>query len=325
MKNVLARILVHGDLHLHSGKYGAHVNYAKESMGYYEYITNKVEEYGITHVINAGDLTFGRFTDLEYRKKYEELTDRQLRQTQGRHWIIKGNHDSSTRGMTEYEFYLSRGKFRSAENFKIGNVNINMIEHYKVGFEEHKFPELIGGENEINVVIAHNYYKFKDTNLPEYGNEAINLDECGGFFGVDYLVCGHIHTPHMFMGQVIKDSRSHDLVVEYLGCPTRPAYLGENMYDKVKLLVLTVYDDGTMEYDSKDMQLLPLEESFTLADMADEEELSKLKRVDVSDVVSTLASYDRMVGDPEHIIMNMSGLKKEYRDMAVHLLKTANE
>ena len=60
MGNIVARIGIYGDLHLHSRNYGAHINYPKETLHYLRIITELTESEGLTHLIGLGDLTFGR-------------------------------------------------------------------------------------------------------------------------------------------------------------------------------------------------------------------------------------------------------------------------
>lgn len=315
----LARILIYGDIHLNSKNYGAHVNYAKESLHYFKYITDKAEELKATHIIGLGDLTYGRFHSLEYRAEVEQLLERQFKLTNGNRYELKGNHDSATYGMTEYEYYVSKGLLKESTNLRYGNVNISMVDHNK-----HLDGTILppGKDGDINVVLAHNFFKFKDTRIADYG-KAVELDNFTDWFGVDYLICGHIHKYELFDGIVIKDAVSHPMVVNYVGCLCRPSYRAGHMDEVGHLVYLVINDDNTMRYDILDVPLWKMEESFNIDEKMIEQQKKeeKAKRVDISDIVQQLNSHERSVGNPEDIIEAMSGIDERYKKKAIELLK----
>ena len=315
----LARILLYGDIHLNSKHYGAHINYPEESLGYFKVITEKVKELKATHLIGTGDLTFSRFHTLEYRESVENELAEQFKIVGGNRFEVKGNHDSATYGKTEYEYYLKKGLIQPSTNLKIGNVNISMVDYNKYN-DQNILPA--GNENEINIVVAHNYFKFKETRLPDYG-KAIELDSFVDWFGVDYLICGHIHKIHMFEGLIVKDGHGHPLVVHYLGCMPRPAYREGHMDEEGNLVLLTIRDNGEMQYDIIDIPLRKLEDSFNLELKQEEKEAKKEKeqRVDISDIVQNLNLHQRNVGNPEDIIDSMQNIDERYKNKAIELLK----
>lgn len=315
----LARILVYGDIHLNSKNYGAHRDYAKESLYYFQEITKTAEKQNATHIVGLGDLTFGRFHSLEYRESVEREFEKQNKLTSGNRFEIKGNHDSATYGMTEYEYYVKKGFIKPSTNLKIGNVNISMVDY---GKHDDKTILPCDGAEDINVVLAHGFFKFKDTRLPDYG-KAIELDGFTDWYGVDYLISGHIHKHEMFDGIVIKENRSHPMIVHYLGCLTRPAYR-EGLTDEIgHLVMLVINDDNTMRYDILDIPLWSLDESFNLDKKLAEKRLKeeKSKRVDISDIVQQLNNHERNVGNPEDIIESMVGIDEKYKKKAIELLK----
>lgn len=120
----LATILIYGDIHLNSKNYGGHKDYANESLGYFQKITETAQEIGATHIIGLGDFTFSRFHTLEYRSKVEDELEKQYKLTNGNRFELKGNHDVAGYGMTEYEYYVEKGLLRPSTNLQIGNVNI---------------------------------------------------------------------------------------------------------------------------------------------------------------------------------------------------------
>lgn len=315
----LARLLIYGDIHLSSKNYGAHVNYPEESLHYFRLITNKAEEMKATHIIGLGDFTFGRFHRLEYRHAVEKELLKQYELTNGNRYELKGNHDSATYGMTEYEYYIEKGLIKPSTNLKIGCVNISMVDHSKEYTHEIIDPT---NEDEINVVLAHNFFKFKDTRLPNYGN-AIELDNFTRWFGVDYLIVGHVHNKALFEGLVIKDGHGHPMIVNYPGSLVRPSYREGHMDLVGQLVMLTIRDNGEMQYDILDIELWDLEKSFNLELKAIEQQKKEEKenRVDISDIVQSLNSHERNVGNPEDIIAAIEGVAPKYKKKAIELLK----
>lgn len=329
MANVIAKILVGADDHLCSKNYGGHRDYAQESLFYFHKKTEFIEKYGITHYIGLGDLSFGRFATLEYRMAVETELRKQFELTGGRRWEIKGNHDKASYGMTEYEYYQQSGLFRPAENLQIGGLNISMVPY---GKETEKGADsgLCGNilkpeDSKFNVVLAHNYF----VNSDRYGNmqygKCIELGEMHDWFGVDCLISGHIHEPYILQGKIysLDGLRASDVIVQYPGCMARPAYNKQKLVDKCQLVILTVYDDGQVGYDSIDIPLWPVEQSFNIEKMQETAEVDEAKHVDVSDIAEQLAAYKSGSGAPEDIIRSMTDVDERYKDKALELLALA--
>lgn len=319
-KNIIANVMAYGDIHLWSKNYGAHRNYPEETLYCFEEVVKFAEEHKVTHAIHLGDFSYGRFHTLEYRLAVEDKLARLYAYTNGNSYSLRGNHDYAGYGMTEYEYYITKGLMKPSTNLKLGIVNISMID-YKKHLETEILPV---SDDTISVVLTHDYFKFSDTKLPEYGN-AILLDEFEQWFGVDYLICGHIHNYELFKGKVIKDSRSHDMVVCFPGCLSRPAYREGHMDEKGHIVLMTIFDDATMEIDFPEIPLWPLEKAFILEEKKIIEERKAVKRVDVSDIVNTLNSHERTIGNPEDIIMAKTDIPLKYREKAIELLQRAGE
>lgn len=319
----LARILIYGDIHLSSKNYGAHVDYADESLSLFRKITKTVEETQATHLIGLGDLTYGRFNTLEYRQAVEQELTKQYQLVNGNRYELKGNHDSASYGMTEYEYYLVKGYIKPSCNMTIGNVHITMTDYNQ---EKVGVPNIGDPDNSINIVLAHNFFRFADSRTPNFG-KAIQLDNFTRWFGVDYLISGHIHNYNAFEGMIVKDidgqSHGHRLMLQYPGCLTRPSYTEGAMDTLGHLILLDIRDDGQMEYNLLDVELPKLEESFNLAVKQVQKEAQKAKeqRVDISDVIQRLDTHNRMIGNPEDIILGMQDVDKKYKDKAIELLK----
>lgn len=321
---ILAKIGIIGDMHLCSKNYGGHSNYQKESIEYFTKISDLTEQLGLTHLIGTGDFTYGKFDKLEYREAIERELERQNRATNGNRYEIEGNHDTATNGRTEYQYYIGRGLLKPATNMTIGSLAITMLDYRKSGVYTEEDTNIVTDGTKLNAVIAHQYFKFKDTQLPNFG-DAIELDDYTALYGTDFLICGHIHHIMAFNGLITKDNNGHRCTVQYMGCMMRPAYREGHMDTVGNMTVLTVHDNGQLEYDVKDIQLWKLEESFNLEEKALEVEkkIEKESRVDISDVVKQLDAHDRNIGNPEDIIKSLSGIDEKYKNKAIELLKNA--
>ena len=320
--NVLARIMVCADDHLSSKNIGAHRDYPGESLHYFRMKTKLIEELGVTHYIGLGDLTTGRFTTLEYRAAVEEELVKQYQLTGGRRWELKGNHDKATYGMTEYEYYIAKGLIRPADNLSIGNVNISMVDFGKEQVATAGEPGCIikPSEETIDIVLAHNLIVNDNSQLPNYGT-AIDLEKQSHWYGINYLVVGHIHEPNIFEGRIVDSTgtMAHKLLVQYPGCLARPAYR-KDLPGVCNIVVITIYDTGEVEYDSKDIELWSEEKSFNIEKMEKEREVESVKRVDVSDIAEALANYKTVSGSPEDIIRGLAGVDEKYKNTALRLL-----
>ena len=319
MANVLAKILVYGDIHLSSRNHGGHVDYPEESLHYFQRITQRTREHNVTHLIGTGDLTFGRFHTLEYREKVEKELKEQFKLVNGNRYEVKGNHDSATYGMTEYEYYVNKGLLLPSTNLKIGKANISMVDsgmYYK-----HDILDT-SNKDETNIVIAHDYFKFKDTQMPNYG-KAIELDTFTDWYGVHYLICGHIHKHEIFEGSIIKNGYGFKTLVHYLGSMPRPSYREGHTDDTGYMALITVTDDGEVRYEVIEEELWSLEKSFNLSKKEKEKEkqAEKEQRINISDIVNSLNTHERNVGNPEDIIASLEGIDEKYKNKAIELLK----
>lgn len=321
MANIIARLGVYGDIHLNSKNYGAHRDYPKESLEYFSKITEITKNKQLTHLIGLGDFSFGRFHSLEYRLAIEKNLEEQYRLTNGQRYEIKGNHDEAGYGFTERDYYVKKGYLKESSNIVLGNVNISMIDYGK-----HDTSDVIinDDENHVNIILAHDFFKFSDSSVANYG-KAIELDNYTRWFGVDYILLGHVHKIMKFEGHIVKDELAHKTIVEYLGCMTRPAYREGHMDEKGHMAIITVYDDGNVDIDTEVIELWNLADSFNLEAKAKEQanKDEKAARVDISDIVKQLDSHDRSVGNPEDIIQGMKDVDDKYKNKAINLLKMA--
>lgn len=321
MANIIAKIGVIGDIHLSSKNYGAHRDYPRESLEYFHTITEKTRELGLTHLIGCGDFTYGRFHALEYRLAIEKELQEQYSLVNGNRYELRGNHDEAGYGLTERDYYVSKGLLKASCNMTIGNLNVTMVDY---GETENVIPNIVDDTTKINLVIAHDYYKFAATQLPNFG-KAIELDHMESWFGLDYLICGHVHKDMEFDGAIAKGDMVHQVHVNYPGCMMRPSYHVDGMDEKGKIVVITLFDDGKMDVDNVYFDLWAIEDSFNLEakQKQAEKKEEKVARVDISDIVTQLDAHDRNVGSPEDIISAMTDIDDRYKNKAIDLLKSA--
>lgn len=311
-----AKILVYGDIHLSSKKYGAHRNYPIESLNYFKNITKTAEEFGATHIIGLGDLTYGRFGTLEYRKAVEDELIKQNEICKGNRFELKGNHDEATYGMTEYEYYIQKGLLKPSNNLEIDKLRLSMIDYGKC-----ENTEILPVDSSYtNIILMHDFFKFSNTALADYG-KAITLDNFNKWFGVDYIIGGHIHNHEIFDGNIknLDGTMGKSTTVTYLGCPCRPAYRKGFMQDTGQYAFIETSSDD-VKVSIHEFPLIPLEESFNLEEKESTEERLQQKRVDVSDIVHKLDNHKRVIGEPEDVIMAMEDIDIRYRQKAIEFL-----
>lgn len=321
MANVIARLAFYGDMHLCSKNYGAHRDYPKESLEYFQKITEVVANRGVTHLIGTGDFTYGRFNSLEYRLSIETELQKQYELTNGNRFELRGNHDEAGYGMTERDYYVNKGMLKPSTNLSIGNVNLTMVDYGKY---EDIIPNIVDDNTKVNILVAHDFFKFSNTQIANFG-KGIDLDHFEKWFGLDYLICGHVHKDMEFDGNIIKGDMAHQVHANYLGCMMRPAYREGLMDENGKILIITVYDDNNIDIDTEYIKLWDLDKSFNLEEKQKQlnKKEEKASRVDISDIVKQLDTHDRNVGSPEEIISSMDGINNKYKEKAIWLLKAA--
>lgn len=313
---LIAKVLISGDDHLKSKHHGQHVDYAKESFYYFKMLGDYCLENEITHWIGLGDLTYGRFNSLEYRDMVEEELNRQNKILNGNRWIIKGNHDESSSGMTEYEYFLKKGYFRGSELLQIGGLNINMVDYNK-----YNSTEVLVEDNKQNILLTHGYFTFKGGKL-DFG-ESVLLDNMTQWFGCKLIICGHIHTKTMLHG-FINDGKGNacETQVCYLPCLSRPSYLMSGNPEVGQVVVIEVYENS-IDAKIEDIKLLPLNESFNLDHILDEQNRKEIMtQVDLKDIVGKLDDYNfNGTLNPEDVIMSMSEVPEVVRKKACEYIK----
>jgi predicted phosphodiesterase len=318
---VIARIGIYGDIHLSSKDYGAHRDYPKECMEYFSKITEITERRELTHLIGCGDFSFGRFHSLEFRQSVEEQLERQFKAVNGNRYELFGNHDVAGYGMTERDYYIAKGLLKPSTNLTLGNLNITMVDYGKYNDTD---PNIIDDNDHYNFIIAHDYFKFANTRLQNFGR-ATELDNFEKWFGADAIICGHIHKILDFSGYIVKGDEAKECQVHYLGCMSRPKYLLSGMDEVGHVMIVTVMDNGTVDIENEVVKLWDISDSFNVEAKGEEtlKKAEKAEHVDISDVVRQLDAHDSAIGNPEDIIQDLDGVKQAYKDKAIELLKMA--
>lgn len=312
MAEIISRVMFTGDDHLSSKNYGGHQDYPKESMYYFKKMHEFAKEYHATHWISLGDFTYGRFgADLNYRQEVEHELESQLKTMNGNHWMIKGNHDTASNGMTEYEFYAGR-LFKTAEDLEIGNVVLHMRDYGDM-------TGIDATDGRVHIIVTHGFFSFKGANMNTFG-AALMLDDKADWAGVQYIISGHIHEEHVFKGFIGNGSNAYPTFLHYLPCNARPAYHREETPTKGAISFLDVYDNGEVQYNRVEFDLLPIQQCFNVEE-AEKADKPVTGGVDLSDIVGSLDSHEIKVGNPEDIIMGMEQVPIRYREKAVDYLK----
>lgn len=312
------KLLIHGDIHLCSKNYGSHVNYPKESLECYEMITQMLEDEDCGVMVGLGDLTYGRFHDLDYRLEVEKLFNRQVELTEGRKYELKGNHDKMTTGKSEWEFYHEKGVFKNPDYVDIGCVRFHFVNHGEEG------RDLQIDKTRQNVVFAHNYFKYANNLTPIYG-EGIQLDRFEKWKDVDFIICGHIHDVMKLGGFIISGEDGEvrkEIPVYYLGALTRPSYKKQGL-DTIGNLLTIDCSGSEMKMEVIEIELPPIDEVFLVAQLDTPKD--NREKIDVSDIVRELAEHDRTLGDPENIIDTLNVFSLEVREKAKELYRSALE
>lgn len=310
------KILVVGDNHLSSSNRSNHTDYSQEGIEALEYIVKIIKEHNITHYIGLGDIAYGKF-DLAFRAKIDQLYSDRYNLLNGKVYELRGNHDITMKGISEWEYYNTHRKL--INNFD-GIVNVSDgYSYYDIdGLRVHLVDygaedcELVIRDGCSNIAFTHNYFRFKDSIMPNFG-KSIELDTKENWFGVDAIMCGHIHNNITIKGTMTKDGVGKEIIVYYPGNLIRTDYL-QDMPSCGEALIITNGESVTFEKVS--IPWWSEEKAFQVGDIIKEK-----KKVDISDIVKTLNDRERNIGNPETVIHNMTGFEDKYKEKAIELLR----
>lgn len=312
------KILIVGDNHLSSNNRSNHTNYAKESLDCLKFITGLIDERGIDYYIDLGDISYGKF-ELAYRAEVESIYTNRYNSLQGNCFGVRGNHDVSNKGISEWEYYTKHRKLINNSDkivivsdgykyFDTDNIRWHLVDF---GHEDTKLE--LKGNGCVNFVCAHNFLKFNSSNVANFG-KGIDVDQFENFYGVDGIFCGHIHHNLTLQGSICKDGSSKDAFIYYPGSIVRTDFV-KNLPEHGEVLIVHNNSSG-LSFEKVSVPWIPEEEAFQIGDIIKEK-----KKVDISDIVKTLNDRERNIGDPEVVIHNMTGFEQKYKDKAIELLR----
>ena len=310
------KILVVGDNHLSSSNRSNHTDYSQEGIEALEFIVNIIKERGITHYVGLGDITYGKF-DLAFRAKVDQLYNERHSVLDGKVYELRGNHDITMKGISEWEYYNTHRKLinnfdgivKVTDGYSYYDVDGLRMHFVDYGAED---CDLVIKEDSSNIAFTHNYFRFKDSIMPNFG-KSIELDTKENWFGVDAIMCGHIHNNITIKGTMTKDGVGKEIIVYYPGNLIRTDYL-QDMPSCGEVLIIT--NGESVSFEKVSVPWWSEEKAFQVGDIIKEK-----KKVDISDIVKTLNDRERNIGDPETVIHNMAGFDDKYKVKAVELLR----
>ena len=320
VSSIVAKILIEGDKHFCSKNHGGHRDYPSETLYYARLVSELIKSEGVTHYINAGDFTYGRFDRLEYRAEVDKILRDMSSQLNGNVWFLKGNHDSASYGTTEFEYYAASGWFKTSEtlDFALGTTGGGLHLEMKDFGDYSQFNEVPGA---INLLVTHGFFTFDQEKRIMKPNTIMAEHE--PWKGIDMLVCGHIHTESFERGHGFAGK---DVAMHYLPCLSRPEYIRNGMQAEGSVDIFTVYDDGSVNMEQRAIKMLPLETSFDIeaikaADMQAEE--NERVAIDVSDIAKKMEEHTRVASDPIAVIAGLPEVAEPVKRVAIELIKMA--
>ena len=286
-----------------------HKDYAKESLEAFALTNKKAKELKKqgrkVGIIGIGDLTFENFTSTRYRRKVEKLLEERMKITNGNFWEVKGNHDVQSNEMSEYEFYEDKGYFKHERFIEDNGIKIWLADYYD------DLKEVLGSEKhdgELNILIAHKHIMWKNSKMGYFGKNYKDytlIDDNKIFEGLNYIICGHIHTPFIDKGKVYGDGTCKLI---YQGCASRPNQ--DNLYEQCSWVFIDTDEQEVMQ---EFYELPKLDEVFNLV----KAEIGKTKgKVVIADILNKLDNYK--VGNND-IVQMIKGIdtNKEYKEKAI--------
>lgn len=244
-------IMVTGDSHLNSENYGYHINYAEETLVYEEIINKIIDKENVNYYINGGDFVLHKDFSLAYRSKVDKILEerqKMIKNRNGKMIYLRGNHDTTGKSLTEYDYYAQRNLFVPACNqptLDFKNSKDEVVLHLEL--KDYGDTSAIQPYGKTNILITHFYGIFdcilEGDEIPKYG-QPLDLSNKTNWAGLDYILAGHIHVEHIVRGQI--DGRN--CTVHYLPCLARPAYIkrceeGPNPVKEGCIDLIKVYED----------------------------------------------------------------------------------
>lgn len=334
----IAILMAVGDSHLDSDNYGYHLDYPKEALYYEELFNHIAETEHVTHYVHAGDFVMHKDFSLAYRAKVDAILTarKQLIESRGGEVIhIRGNHDISGKSVTEYDYYAQRGLFVPAAEkpeLLIKNSQGQTVLH--AAFRDYKDTAGFIPTGITNIMFAHGHFAFdrvlEGNDMPNYG-QAIKISNKRDWEGIDYLICGHIHTEHVMRGQIC----GHSCTVHYLPCMSRPAYLkrfeeGPEAVREGCIDLIKVYEDR-VEIERVPIPFLDNKVCFNMERIMNDAAKLEMSMVNkdrqeaLKSMAEELQQYEKRETDPVQQIMTLPNTQDKHKEIVIDWLAEAQE
>lgn len=255
-------VITIGDIHLSDKFQGQHISYIDNCRRVMARILEMAHSHKDVSVIFLGDL-FGvserRFTTREFLKEVMDFFEELNSHTHKRVFSVKGNHDISHHGMSDFDFFVSLGLLQTPAtiDYTPGDAGIRF---HLISYGQER-RELPFSDTLVNVGLAHN-----DFGLPGvassgwfHGDKAFDLESLTNFNRLRMLLSGHIHTPSPEPAYVNYevDGDTNECLLYYPGCPTRVS----ERFDDCNAIVFSL-DNGSVSFDTMSFNLIPVSEEF---------------------------------------------------------------
>lgn len=336
--NPIATIMVVGDDHLDSNNYGQHLNYPKETLFYQEMLSKIAEIEQVTHYISTGDLVMKKDFSLDYRAEVDKLLTarKKLVESRGGEMIyIRGNHDVSLHSITEYDYYANRGVFIPAAKrptLDFENSEGQIVLHLEL--KDWKDESPCNNIGLHNILITHGLFTadhVEGETMPNYGT-AIDLTNKADWAGLEYILCGHIHTEHIQQLRVAGTMTT----VHYLPCLARPQYIkkyeeGEQARREGSVDLIRVYDDGHIEVERYAVDFIEnrlcfnIEKIYNDAAKLELSLASQSRREALKSMAEELQQYEAREVDPVAQIMALGNADELHKKIALSWFDEADE
>ncbi len=328
------KMLIIGDLHLSDYFKGKHKNYLQNCYDVMEELDKIVEERKPSAIILLGDLVGWTKPNIVSREVLSKFCKYFIKWgTYGPLFAVKGNHD--LQGYPDFMLFSDLNliitstdcdgyfDFYGNENDTVPSVRFHIVD-YK---DEHRKLAIADGSTS-NVVLGHNNYTIAGKTTWYIGGDGVELGHLENFADVDMVISGHIHNPSPdFCETSMLNGKTCTLY--YPGCPTRPIYEKNNMYDSTKVVEVEFnQSSGLTEFNMIDVPLKDVEEVFDLTGIDNGEKTQdeideELRKTALSDVLSDLVKYRMNQTDPISQIANIPNASEEAKKIATDYLQTA--
>ncbi|MNL91162.1 3',5'-cyclic adenosine monophosphate phosphodiesterase CpdA [compost metagenome] len=302
------RVLIIGDLHLSDVFRGRHVDYLGNCLEVLGMITKTIEQNEITHLILTGDLIGVNEKNFKYRdtllalmkilQHWNKLTNNNV-------YSVRGNHDSAAK-LTDFDVCLSLDLIKNVAYFDAGWSRYHLINYGEEG------RKLDIDDDKHNVAVVHNNIQVEgETNWFVGGKSEITLSSMDNWYGVDFVVAGHIHNPSVKV--VTTSIRDWSVSLFYPGSPTRPIH-DKRVWEQCYGLVFIsddITDDYSVELDQVVYKLKPASELYheVIDDMVllDDEQETTYSIEELSKILAELEEYN---------LLGMEGYKSQLKRLA---------